>query len=738
MTDPEQARIVKDLMDEYTYREQSQFSWKSRIESWWRRWHADPTLVLPNRNDPNWQLGTGDAASQTRPKLKDWQHYILNPHGFVNERAQTTAMVNLICEASPMFKARGYHEEDIPTESPLESLDNYHFAVLNPAIEWIGDTFTRGFIQGIAPLKAAYVNDSYPINILPRAWDIKRFESGLKAARDVIEEERARGDKEAQDPPGIRPDGTAAVDDAAMGQFSQWAGSMKQKYGVNVPMPPVGMKRRMYRDVGLKLAHIELFDLLWDPKIPTMRDQRRVFQRMVADKRAVLERAKKENERARFEKRPEPFNLRAIATMAEGITFQGSSMSATNLQERLMQLYGINTSQTNDPSMKHAVEIIEAWEPSTGTWCWIGQRQDALTNYGCYPLMAPVHPYAAFINIPTPGQLVGKSHYDIHAPSHEHLDTMRGYIADYYALMVGQPLARTTLGGMGDTGRKLEIRPFETFDAEPGEEYKTLYDFSSQLDGALQYSQLLKGELDQGMAIDDVTRGQSAQINRVGVGEVQLRAQNQQNRQRFMLYTLSTMCSRDLIPLGNLLIYQFGDPEHIRQAAGGMPFEPEEMMASENLWPGLMANHMVMPTAMMAEAALAIQQIQETMKVAGSMGILVQGGKAALAFLSRLMSMQRMQGVEQVIQLATQDLDEAKKAADSAGQLQKSQADLAAVQKQADALRLKLGIPSAEELNAEIQVIEAEKQAADQAAQQAQSGEVPKGMPALPPGQVIQ
>lgn len=704
------ARIA-DYVANYEYLEESQFDWKSRAQRWWQRWHNDPSLHLRARRGAAY--GPPDATD-TRPALKDWQHLLISPHGFINEQAQTQAMSNLIAEASPPFKARGWQLEDVPTESPLESLVNYEFAVLNPVTEWVRDTFTRGFVQGIAPLKARYLNEGFDINMLPRQWDIERFQQRLKAALQLVREAQSRGDAEARNPPGLNNDGSLnpvafseKYQQGTMQAFAQWAAGVFERYGIEVPMPPVGRTQRVARHVGLDISHVELCDIAWDPRIGTMRRQKRVFQRLVGDKYEILESCRRQNERAVRDGRKPPFDLDAIEALQPGLTVRGVGYPDVGEYTRnLMQWLGINEDPIRNPALKNAIDILEVWEPADSLgrsyWCWIGQRSEPLTREGYYPLPIPVHPYACFVNIPTPGQLVGKSDYDIHAQSHDHLDTMRGYQADYVALAVGQPIIRK--GGSGSPGRALEIRPFEVFDEDEGIQYGQALNFQAQLQGIAEYTALLKAEIDQGMATSGAGRGEDAPLARVGVGEVQLRAANQNNRPRDKMHRLGTMCSRDLIPLGIMLVWQFGHPDHVMNVAGADPFE---LMATDTLWPAMQANHIVMPAALISEAALAVQQFQETIKVAKESGCLVQGGKAAIAILGRLMSLQRIQGAEQVLALMRQDLDEAEQKGGAQQQLQQSQQQLQAVQSENDKLRAKIGVPSAQELQAEIDAINA-------------------------------
>lgn len=717
---------IKDYVEHFDYLWKTQVSWHNRIEKFWRRWYNDPTLVMRNKQG-GWIQG---SALDGRPPLKDWQHLLVVPHGFINEEATVTAMSNLMVEASPPFRARGWQLEDIPTETPLEALANLEFAILNPLAEWARATMTRGFVQGCAPIKIRYQNNPVAMNLTPRSWDLKRFEQRLALARDVIEQERAKGDAEAQDPPGIVKDpetGQArmhplAINDSGMMQkFAQWAALMAERYNVEVPMPPVSRRQIVGGGhVGLKIDQIEKCDILWDVRIPTMREQKRVYQRLVVDKLEYATRCKKENERAKREGRVEPFDLQAIESLQPGIAAIGTSFGNVGLlQQALLQALEIDSGQQTDPAYAKAIEIIEVWEPSDALgnpyWCHIGQRDKALTREGHYPLPVPTHTYVCYENIPTPGFLVGISEYQIHQASHDHLDTMRGLIADGYALGVGQPIVRR--GGLGIAGRDLEFRPFTILDDDEGVTYEMPYKPNEQLNYAVEYTQLLKGEIDQGMGTGSVQRGESADLARVGVGEVQLRAQNQANRTRARMHIFATMCSRDAIPLGMMQVYQFGDPDHVRNVAGGTPFEAEELMATDNIMAGMVANHLVMPAALIVESALDVQQLQEAIKLGGELGLLVPAKKAAVSVFGRLLTRQRVQGGEQILALMAQDLEEQKGEQSKDQQLQQAQQQLAekdskikAVQAENDKLRARVApipLPPMLEMEAELEAIKA-------------------------------
>jgi hypothetical protein len=695
---------IKDFIDHWDYLQESQNSWHARLFQWRRRWDQDPSLYL--RSPP---AQAGDIPS-SRPRLKDWQHVICSPRGFVNEQAAVMAMSNLIAEASPVFRTRGWQYDDIPTETPQESIVNYEYAILNPVTEWLREGFERARIQGVAPMKQAYVNEGFDVNLLPRQWAVQRFQDQVKAARDVIEQERMRGDKSAQDVPGIQPDGSVRVTEADLPAFMQWSAGITQRYPqIKVPEPPVAKTRRVYRHVGLKIDHIDKPDILWDPRIPTFREQKRMFQRRVFDKIELMNQCRAANERAVRENRREPFDLVAIEGLQVGVfTAGGQDYSGVGeYQQAAYRWMGVDNEPIRDPAMKNAVEVIEVWEPADAIgrsyWCWIGQRQTPLTNEGVYPIGIPVHPYSGFINIPTPGMLIGRSDYDVNSAQYDILDTLSGYQMDYVALAIGQPVVHT--GGLGITGRKLEPRPFEMIEGEEGEAFTQVFDFRNPLTMIGEYRQMLERELDQGVASGGAARGEDASLNRVGVGEVQLRAQNQANRPRDMMHRCATTLSRDMIPLGMYLVYQFGSPEHIQNVSGvGDPFE---MMDPETLWPVMQQNHMSMPAALLTESALALQQIQDLMEMGTKMGVLIPMKKAAMAVWMRVAQLQRVQGLEQIGKLMQSDVAEATQQQAAAAQLAQAQQQLKDVQKEADALRKKIGIPSAAELNAEMEAIKA-------------------------------
>jgi hypothetical protein len=617
-------------------------------------------------------------------------------------------MSNLVAEASPVFRTRGWNTKDLVTETPQEQIVNYELAILNPITEWFREGLERARIQGIAPMKLSYVNQSFDVNLLPRQWAVQRFQDQLKAARDVIEQERMRGDASAVDVPGLNPQtGGVQVDASTLPAFSQWAQGVQQKYNITVPMPPAGKTRSVYRHVGIKVDHIDKPDILWDPRIPTFRDQKKMFQRRVFDKYELMNQCKAANDRAVRENRQQPFDLQAIEGLQVGV-FMAAGTTYSNIGEYQQAAYrwmGVDNEPTRDPAMKNAVEVIEAWEPGDALgrsyWCWIGQRQTPLTNEGVYPIGIPVHPYDGFQNIPTPGMLIGRSDYDVNAAQHDILDTLAGYQMDYVALAIGQPVVHT--GGLGITGRKLEPRPFEMIEGEEGEAFTQVFDFKNPLTMIGEYRQMLERELDQGVASGSAARGEDASLNRVGVGEVQLRAQNQANRPRDMMHRCATTLSRDMIPLAMYLVYQFGSPEHIQNVSGvGDPFE---MMDPETLWPVMQQNHMSMPAALLTESALALQQIQELIESGSKLGVLLPMKKAAQAVWLRLAQLHRLQGLEQIGKLMQDDVAQTTQEQAVQGQLAQAQKQVADVTKENSKLRLKLGIPSIEEMAAEIQAL---------------------------------
>lgn len=690
---------IKDYVDHFEYLQASQTSWHARLFQWRRRWDQDPMLYM--RRPP---AQAGELPTYGRPQLKDWQHVICSPRGFINEQARTQAMSNLVAEATPVFRTRGWQFDDIPTETPQESIVNYEYAILNPVTEWFREGLERAAIQGVAPMKTSYKNEGFDVNLLPRQWAVQRFQDQLKAARDVIEQQRALGTP-VDDVPGLDPaTGKVMVNADTLPAFKQWAAGMQQKFGVTVPEPPAGKTRRVYRHVGLKIDHIDKPDILWDPRCPTMREQKRVYQRRVFDQIELMDQCRKANERAVAENRQEPFDLAAIEALEPGLRANNSTYSNVGeYQLAAFRWMGVDDEPMRDPSAQNQVEVLEVWEPGDALgrsyWCWIGQRQNPLTNEGVYPIGIPVHPYSAFINIPTPGMLIGRSDYDVNAAQHDILDTLSGYQMDYVALAIGQPVVHT--GGLGITGRKLEPRPFEMIEGDEGEDFKQVFDFSNPLTMVGEYRQMLEGELDQGVASGSAARGEDASLNRVGVGEVQLRAQNQQNRPRDIMHRCSTVISRDMIPLGMYLVYQFASPEHIQNVSGvGDPFE---LLDPETLWPVMQQNHMTMPAALLTESALALQQINELVETGAKLGVLIPQKKAAQAVWMRLAQLHRVQGLEQIGKLMEADVAQVQQEQGVAQQLAQAQQQVKDVTTENTGLRKKGGIVSMAEMAAEIE-----------------------------------
>lgn len=682
---------VKDWCEDFQYLFESQAARNAKITDWWRRHHQDTSLV-DKRTDEE----------------RKWRHVLMSPRGFVNSEAAACAMGNLITETSPTFVVRGRGVEDLGGEQPIEALIEHELCGINPKAEWVVELFRRANVQGIAFMKSVYSEEWAELNILPRQWEIERFRQRVKMARDMVLQ---AGGREQDIPFAVAPDGQVQVPDL-MG-FARWQAFVAQQFGIQVPPPPVARKEKVQRHVGIKLLHIEPFDLIFDRKIANMRDQKRVYQRMVVDKLVLLDYCKRENERAMMAKSPViPFDLAAIEALPEGVTPGGSwgtMGSVGELQNRILEVLGVNDQPSTHPAMKRAVEIVEVWEPQAlddYRWCWIGQRGVPITQPGYFPFAFPFHPYVAQQNIPSPGQLVGISEYEINAPMHDHLDAMRGTLADYIAMSVYSPFVITNELGGSTSGRKFEVRPFEIIPGEPGERIAPLFNGQAQIDVAQAYMGMLSGEIDFGTGWDDLARGQAAQLNRVTGQEVEIRAKAQQNRPREKMYRFGAMCSADLIPLVVAQLWQFGKPEHILNVAHGDPFD---MMASDTLLPAMRANYMFMPAALISEVALQIQQLQQSIELGGKTGLLQQGGDALMLIFQRLLALSRVQGADQIIAAARQDLQKAQEQGQAQGQVEQLQQQLAAVQKENDALRRKMvpPIPPAQELQAEIDALNA-------------------------------
>lgn len=729
---------IDGLIKHYEYLVQSQQSWLATRAKHRLRWENDPSLVRRLKGPLPGEQQTINNVVNARPALRDWQHVLVSPHGFVNEQSRTEQMANLIQETTPRFSVRGRQLEDMRGERPLESLVDFELAVLNPVTEWGREGFSRGYVQGVAPMRASYRAEYQQMMLGVRPWDVQRFRQRLGLAMRVLAEDKASRDAEALQPPNVDPRTGlyAGQSEADLMAYVRWASAIRERYGIEVPLPPVARQLLVARNVGVKLDHLELPDLTWDPKIPTLRDQRRIYQRRVESKAVLLKECAKRN--AALQKRGEQpvYDLAAINALPQGISVSGKDYTSTQdyLNEVLMAI-GYYDNPISDPTMEDAVEIIEAWEPGAVEegygWCWIGQRKTALTRAGYFPHEIAVHPYVMHVHIPSPGLSTGRSSYDYNTADHDHLDTMRGLMADYVSVLVGQPLYRKGTGLIGETGRDFEIRPFAVLDLPMGlDEIGPVYNVREQLNTVMEYLSYCKAEIDEGNAMSAASRGQDAALARVGVGEVQLRAQNQQARPRGELYRFGTMCTRDLIPLTVMLVHQNGEPSHVENVAGADPFE---LMATDTLWPGLQADYMTMPSVLMAETALAVQQLQETIKTGLETGSLAQGGKAILQLFGQLLSYHRVKGADQIMAQAEQDLAEAQSRGQAEKAAQEAQQQSGLIQAENDKLRTKMGLLSAAAMQAELDALNAAQQAPPP-----QQGQLPPGEPegdegAMPP-----
>ncbi len=734
---PELQDRVDDWIEHYEYLWKSQTRALEMIERNWLRWAADP-YILRRLRDPDLRALDG------LPPLKRWQTVLATPRGAINELARTTAMANLIAETRPLFATRGFQADDLAGERPIESLMDYMLGILNPAIEWVSSTFTRAFVQGTALLEARWVSEYYELDVLPRRADVRHFQQQMKAAMAAIEQDRAVGGNPAAEPPGILPDGS--MDEAAfapeawgatMRRFAAWAAIIAERYGVQVPEPPHGSRQKVAQHVGIKIAHLEAADLTYDPMKPSFRDQPRLYKRMVMDKDAAVAACKRQNEIAIRQGRVPPFLLDRIEALEPGITAMETQYEHVGrLQESLLRVIGYEGDQARDPSAERKIEVLEVWEPRAGDqyrWCWIGQRKTPLTRgvapgrngrlEGVFPFSFAEHPFVAHFHIQWPGRTAGLSGYHYESARHEFLDEQESLLADMFKLAAGPPLQR--IGGYGVEGRaEIEPAPFSVIvdQSDDPVQYKPLFEFSRQLEAGVAAIRYHKGEIDLAHGVNEMTRGETAPP-RLAVGVEQNRAQGQQNRPRHEMYRFAAMCCRDLAPLVALQTWQFGDDIDVDNITGVK--NPLEMMLSANLKPAFSQNYLTMPAAVMAEAALAIQQLQETIKLGSEIGVLVPAKRAALLAFRELMRSQRMQIAADFLSAATQDLQEADQTqqaqAQAQQQVQELQGQLGALRAEADALRVKMGLLTAAQSEAALAAI-------------VQSGGQ-GGPPALPPGQ---
>lgn len=622
--------------------------------------------------------------------------FFLDPQAFATIQSLATQCTADVLSVSPNFIARGRGVED-QAETQIERLVNYDMTELNPSSEWIETCLERACVQGMNIMSMRNVHEAATLNVEPRAWDQQLFDEAVSAASKAF-----------GPPPG------------APAAFARWRADVFERSGgkLRVPAPPVGGKVSMIRRSGPIIKHEELDMVTWDPSEPTIEHQQRVYKRSLVLRSVLLAEAKR---------RPDLWDEEAIRKCPARST-GGEHMGQTGIEihSEYLRSLRIKPNFAEDPYYKDAILVYQTFAPLDDggiRYAAIGNESIPLTKSPEeYLYHVPMLPFFGMQNVRTPGASIGISEYEPAASVIEHLDAVQSQRLYWMMLQLFQPFVVNT----EEAAKKLEnMEPGKVIVADPElDKWRLLFTsdngrsiLSDQpvfADNALAG---LRALTDLASGVYGPGRGEPAPMNRVTGAEFTGRQSGADVRRRSRLWRLGVTSCRHMIPFALALRYQFSEPSHVANISGG---DPLAMLSTDNLLEAIQEDYLLTAAVIDPNAPLTIQQLREAVKMAGELGLLKPGGKASIELFTQQLQALRVRNVTEIGRLVSADVEEEQKKTDEVGQLkqqlEQAQADMKAMQAQNDALRKRVvpEIPPAADLDAELRVIEAQAQQAEQ------------------------
>lgn len=682
------AKIPK-MLEEYGWLREKMTNRKKQIRRWNSRFLHDES-VFDERTE----------------KQRSTQPFMLDPHVYTNIMAMVTHLVDQFMASSPQLKVRGRGYED-QGDAAIERLLQYDLTESNPAAEWVGSTFRRAAIGGLAINRMRYVEEYDTITPRPGETD-----SAADADYRASVEEATKS---------VGPPPSHADPDTHVAQYSQWEQAVRAKTGRPVARTPVTAPERIARRIGTIIDPVPLDDFEWDPSIATIEDQPCVWTCTYPRRDVLL---------AMADAAPDVWDRAAI----ESLPREGTKdiKSGSEIKKAQMAALDVKDDGGCNPFYDDVICLKERWAPRESIFRYvpIGNDNKPLTkDPNFYPFNVSRSPFFGFFNVPTDGASVGISEYQPNGLMNDWLDKLQSMQLYWMALRIFTPMAvasgsnlkqiledNCVPGGIVEVDDFDDIRPlFEKFGQEAGIAENAL--------------QVMRSSLDRATGINETTRGEQATLNRVTGAEFLGRQGSMQVRMKDRLYRFGTT-------LGNMarfdcaLRYQFGARDHLKNIAGLDPF----MGYNRNvLLPAISSDYIFTPASASAEGGLQAQQIGELAKFLGTVGGLVPGGGGMMQLVARYLQAMRIPGADELAKALQGDAKLGQQMQQLQGQVKQLTESSKLIQAQNDALRAKLPVPvpPAQELDAEMKALapaEGEQPA------EGQPGQPPQGQPAPPAG----
>lgn len=607
------------------------------------------------------------AFDKRTEKERATRPFLLDPHVYTNVMAMSTHLLDQFMSSAPQIKVlgRGYEDQG---DAALERVQQYDLCERNPAPLWVGSTLRRGAVAGLAINRLRWVEKRDRFKYVPDQFADAEFDGDVEASREEF------------GPPPTEP-----------GAFEEWRRMVRAKSGRAIRPPAIEREISVMTDVGPTIDAVNPDDFVWDPDVEI--EDGAVWYRTFPRRDTLLALAKAY---------PDVWDADAIRRLPKESS--RGERSGSDLRKATLEALGVTPG--DDPYSDDIVMLRQRWAPREPElrYVAIGNEGTPLTrDPEHYPFIVGRHPFFSYYNVPTDYASIGISEYQPNGGMSDWLDNLQSVQLFWMALRAFTPMAVMSGSNLKE---KLEsaLVPLGIIELDDFDDVRPLFEkFNAEPQFAEQWLASCRNAIDRATGINEMTRGEPATVNRVTGYEIGARQGAMQARMKDRLYRFGVTMSR-MARFNAVLRYQFGKREDLVNIAGLDPFTSYN---PETFWHGMQTDYVFTPASASAEASLQAQQVVELIKMLGGMGALVPGGQLMVELVMRALQAMRVPGAGEAAKMLKGDINIQTQLQQAAQQTQQLQQQLAAVQKENDALRKKLTppVPPAQELQAELDAL---------------------------------
>lgn len=468
-----------------------------------------------------------------RRKDELWRAFVPRPYAWSTIKAMSAAYNEMIFGQTPVIKPHASSVKNQLAALNIQRMFDFIFRRISFQAESKRATEEHG-IQGVAVRKNVLVERAVTTFVHPEEEKQRRFLDSLARAMEQ---------------------GIEVPDPSNVEEFNMWRNIANEEMGLGIPEPPNPGPRKMRNYFGPSFTKTSPFDLAFDPNIFYTDEFPIIIQRSLKPPRWLYDRTGPEDEKI--------FDPEAVAAALGKGTMEGG---VEGKQKELMDLYGIDADNTGDPSMKDAVEVLEAWYPAAKKFQYriILNRSHVINKNmdNPYPFK---HPYIFLRNNTVSGHALGVSEFKVVERLFYEMNSLGSLRLDALTLNVIPMFVKGKDGKLSQ--KESFVRPGRVISSSNPQAMRQL--IQAGIDPSLfKEESEIKNEINEATGTLPVVRGAIA-APRTPTGNVQQAAQASFGRikDRILEYEgeLNPFISNSLA-----MLYQFW-PEELQVRVGGDP-----------------------------------------------------------------------------------------------------------------------------------------------------------------------